>query len=388
MSYSGAEIDELIVKLLNGTIAKDEKNILEKWINSSEANKEIVENFQNKEWVTTELGKMYKFDKEAGWKIIQQALKPKHKVKVIRLPWRKIAVAASLVVCAGIGSYLVVKKNSASQVVKSSEIMNDAEPGRTGAILTLSNGQKIVLDDSKNGQLTNQNNTLVSKTNGGLTYKAGKNAKIVYNTMTTPKSRQYSLQLADGTKVWLNAFSSITFPTVFSSNTRDVKLTGEAYFEVAKNKNKPFRVFVNDIRIKVLGTHFNVNAYGDEDNIKTSLLEGSILINQKNKGVLLKPGQQAQNDKSGGIIIKNNINTDEVMGWKNGVFYFENASLKVVLEQISRWYDVDVVFEKRVDSRKFEGEIERSLNLSQVLKILEKNKVHFKLEGKVLTVMP
>jgi transmembrane sensor len=388
MSYSNSQIDELIIKSLNGTIKEDEKNILEEWINVSDANKKIVENFHNKQWVTTELSKIYKFNKEAGWDTILGALKPKDKIKVIRLPWRKIAVAASLLLSMGIGSYLILKMNPSSQVVETPKIIDDAEPGRPGAILTLSNGKKIVLDHSKNGQLTNQNNTLVSKINGGVVYNAGKDAATVYNTMTTPKSRQYSLQLADGTKVWLNAFSSITFPTVFSSNTRDVRLTGEAYFEVAKDKNKPFRVFVNDIKINVLGTHFNVNAYGDEDNIKTSLLEGSIVINQKDKNVLLKPGQQAQSEKTGKIIVKNDVNLDEVMGWKNGVFYFENASLKVVLDQLSRWYDVDVVFEKGVYNRKFEGEIERSLNLSQVLKILEKNKVHFKLEGKVLTVMP
>ncbi|HJY12522.1 MAG TPA: FecR domain-containing protein [Flavobacterium sp.] len=388
MSYPNSQIEELIIKSLNGTIEQEEKIILEKWLNISDSNKKIFENFQSKQWVKNELAEIYKFDKEAGWSTILNAVEPKNEIKVIRLPWRKIAVAAGLLLCVGIGSFLVLNKHAASQVVESSEITDDVIPGKTGAILTLSNGKKIVLDDSKNGQLTNQNNTLVSKTNGGVVYNAGKDAEIVYNTMTTPKSRQYSLQLADGTKVWLNAFSSITFPTVFSSNTREVKLTGEAYFEVAKDKNKPFKVFVNDIQIKVLGTHFNVNAYGDEDNIKTSLLEGSILINQKNNTVLLRPGQQAQTEKSGAIVVKNDVNPDEILGWKNGFFYFENASLKVVLDQISRWYDVDVVFEKRVDNRKFEGEIERSLNLSQVLKILEKNKVHFKLEGKVLTVMP
>lgn len=388
MSYPNSQIDELIIKSLNGTIGQDEKIILEKWVNSSDRNKKIFENFHSKQWVTSELAEIYKLDKEAGWSTILNALESKDEIKVIRLEWRKIAVAASILLCVGIGSFLALKKSNISPVVKSSGIVEDIAPGKNGAILTLSNGDKIVLDDSKNGQLTNENNTVVSKKNGGIVYDPNTNAKTVYNTMTTPKGRQYSLQLADGTKVWLNAFSSITFPTVFSSKTRDVKLTGEAYFEVAKDKEKPFRVFVNDIKINVLGTHFNVNAYGDEDDTKTSLLEGSILIDQKEKRILLKPGQQAKTVKSGAIAVKNDINPDEVLGWKNGVFYFENASLKIVLDQLSRWYDVDVVFEKGVGDRKFEGEIERSLNLSQVLKILEKNKVHFKLEGKVLTVMP
>ena len=302
--------------------------------------------------------------------------------------WRKIAVAASVVVAIGIASLVFFQKRDQSPVAVVSREKADKEPGKTGAILTLSDGSKIVLDSVGNGVLANQNNTVVSKKNGGLVYKASKNAQLAYNTMTTPRARQYNLELSDGTKVWLNASSSIIFPTSFAANERKVILTGEAYFEVAKDKKRPFKVAVNGIQVNVLGTHFNINAYDDEASVNTTLLEGSVLITDKTKKVLLKPGQQAQKQKSGAITVNDNVNLEEVMGWKNGVFYFENANLQTVLRQLSRWYDVDVVFEKGMPTRTFEGEIQRDLQLSQVLKILEKNKVHFKIDGNILRVMP
>lgn len=302
--------------------------------------------------------------------------------------WRKITVAASVLLVIGLGIHSLFQKDNKHLSRLTSKKIEDKEPGKTGAILTLSNGSKIVLDSVGNGLLANQSNTTVSKKNGGLIYAADNNAQVVYNTMTTPRAHQYHLELSDGTKVWLNASSSITFPTSFAANERKVKITGEVYFEVAKDKKKPFRVLVNDMQVNVLGTHFNVNAYQDEATVNTTLLEGSVLITEKSKKILLKPGQQAQKQKSGVIVINDNVNTDEVIGWKNGLFYFEQANLQTVLRQLSRWYDVDVVYENGVPSRSFEGEIQRDLNLSQVLRILEKNKVHFKIEGKILRVMP
>lgn len=302
--------------------------------------------------------------------------------------WRKFMVAASVVFAVGFGTYFLSQKENKAPKMVAAKKADDKDAGKTGAILTLSNGSKIVLDSVGNGLLVNQSNTTVSKKNGGLVYDANNDAKVVYNTMTTPRARQYHLELSDGTKVWLNASSSITFPTSFAGNERKVAITGEVYFEVAKDKTKPFKVMVNDMTVNVLGTHFNVNAYEDEATVNTTLLEGSVMITEKSKKVFLKPGQQAEKQKSGAFAVNDDVNLDEVMGWKNGLFYFENASLQMVLRQLSRWYDVDVVYEKGVPSRAFEGEIQRDLKLSQVLRILEKNKVHFKIEGKILRVMP
>ncbi|TDE31297.1 MULTISPECIES: FecR family protein [Flavobacterium] len=389
--YQNKVFRELMDQFISGEISPEGKakllGMLDNPKYSEELNVILRENYDSVEIPSIGSEATEKFIKELRVKI-NTSSKIKESSVFGLFNWRKIAVAASILVTVGIGTLVLFQKNGQSSIEVASKDSDDKEPGKTGAILTLSNGSKIVLDSVGNGLLTNQNNTAVSKKNGGVVYTAGSDAQIVYNTMTTPRARQYNLELSDGTKVWLNASSSITFPTAFAANERKVILTGEAYFEVAKDKTRPFRVAVNDMQVNVLGTHFNVNAYNDEDVVNTTLLEGSVLLTEKGKKVLLKPGQQAEKQKSGAIVVKDNVNLEEVMGWKNGVFYFENASIQTVLRQVSRWYDVDVVFEKGVPTRTFEGEIQRNLQLSQVLKILEKNKVRFKIEGKILRVMP
>lgn len=389
--YQNKEFRELMNQFVSGEITPEGKAMLLSMLDnpqySEELNTILRENYDSVEIPSINSEETEKFIKELREKM-NASSKTKESSVLELFNWRKIAVAASILVAIGIGTFVLFQKSDQSPLVVTSNGSSDKEPGKTGAILTLSNGSKIILDSVGNGLLANQNNTVVSKKNGGVVYTAGSGAQIVYNTMTTPRARQYNLELSDGTKVWLNASSSITFPTSFAANERKVILTGEAYFEVAKDKKRPFRVSVNDMQVNVLGTHFNVNAYSDEDVVNTTLLEGSVLLTEKNKKVLLRPGQQAQTEKSGSIIVKDKVNLEAVMGWKNGVFYFENANLQAVLRQVSRWYDVDVVFEKGVPTRTFEGEIQRNLQLSQVLKILEKNKVHFKIDGKILRVMP
>jgi transmembrane sensor len=301
--------------------------------------------------------------------------------------WRRLLVAASVVLVMGIG-YFTYNYSKSAPVLVNNEKNNVIMPGRSGAILTLGDGSEIVLDSVANGVLANQSNTAVTKKDGELVYTEGSDAHSVINKMTTPRGRQFKLELSDGTQVWLNASSSISFPTSFSNDERRVTIIGEAYFEVAKDKSKPFTVTVNDVEVKVLGTHFNINGYSDETEIKTTLIEGSVLVGKKDKKVLLKPGQQAEVKNTGGVKVKDLENFESVLAWKKGMFHFENASLETVLRQLSRWYDVDIVIEKGVVSRNFEGEINRDLELSQVLKILEGNNVHFKIEGKVLRVMP
>jgi transmembrane sensor len=301
--------------------------------------------------------------------------------------WKRLLVAASVVAVLGLGYFKFSQKDNSTPFVVANE-KNIILPGKTGAILTLADGSQIVLDSVANGVVANQSNTAVSKKDGELVYTGENNGKAVTNIMTTPRGRQYKLELSDGTKVWLNASSSITFPTSFATNERKVSIKGEVYFEVAKDKSRPFTVNVRDVEVKVLGTHFNINSYDDENEINTTLLEGSVLVGKKDKKVLLKPGQQAEIKNTGALAVKEIDNFDAVMAWKKGMFYFNNASLETVLRQLSRWYDVDIIFEKGVVSRNFEGEINRDLELSQVLKILEGNNIHFKIEGKILRVMP
>ncbi len=284
----------------------------------------------------------------------------------------------------------------------------DAAPGKQGALLTLADGSTIVLDSAANGTLAQQGSANLIKTDSGkLTYSPSTGAgqgEAVFNTITTLRGRQFQLILPDGSKVWLNAASSLTYPTAFTDNERKVTLTGEAYFEVAPayaagttGKKIPFRVLIpaqqagqGGATIEVLGTHFNVNAYHDETSIRTTLLEGSVkLINASQQSAILLPGQQALipsiSNQSHNIPVQT-ADLEAVVAWKNGVFNFHKADLLAVMRQLSRWYDVEVVYQGPVPGRLFGGEIERNLHLSQVLKILSKMGVQCTIEGKKLIV--
>lgn len=393
LMYQNEDFKELMEQFVSGEISPEGKVMLLSMLDnpdySDELDSILRENYDSVEIPSVSSEATEKFIKELRKKInVTPRVKDSSSPVLNILNWKKFAVAASVLLVIGLGILFLLQKYNEPSIIVTSKETDDKEPGKMGAILTLSNGSKIVLDSVGNGVLANQNNTAVLKKNGGVVYTSGADAQAVYNTMTTPRARQYNLELSDGTKVWLNASSSITFPTSFTASERKVTITGEVYFEVAKDKTRPFRVSVNGMQVNVLGTHFNVNAYEDEATVNTTLLEGSVLITEKSKKILLKPGQQAEKQNSGVIVVNDDVNLDEVMGWKNGVFYFENASLQMVLRQLSRWYDVDVMFDRGVPSRTFEGEIQRNLQLSQVLKILEKNKVHFEIDGKILRVMP
>lgn len=261
---------------------------------------------------------------------------------------------------------------------------NDPAPGTNGAILTLADGTQVVLDSLGNRVIANEQGTQVRLEDGQLMYDPSKvnSGEITFNTMTTPKGKQFQLTLSDGTQVWLNAASSLRYPTLFSGKERQVYVDGEAYFEVAKNAKVPFRVTVtNKLNIEVLGTHFNVQAYTNENSIQTTLLEGSVKVN----GSVLKPGQQAQVDEK--LHIVDNVNTEKVMAWKNGFFNFEGMGVEELMRQISRWYNVEVIYENGIPDKRFVGEVSRNMRLSSLLKILEEVGVRFRVEGRNLIVM-
>lgn len=303
--------------------------------------------------------------------------------------------AAAIIVLFGLSIFFLKSRKSSEQpdVVKHVPLKNDIAPGKEGAILTLSDGSTVTLDSLGNGVIAKQNGSSLSLNNGQLVYNpdGSVNNEVAYNTITTPNGRQFKLLLSDGTRVWLNAASSVRFPAVFNSNVRQVQATGEVYFEVAKNAGKPFRVIINDkTQIEVLGTHFNVNAYTNEATINTTLLEGSVRIFNGDEKIILSPKQQAHIDgqKKSRIKIVKNVNVEKVMAWKNGVFDFQDATLEEVMRQIERWYNVDVVYEKGIPKLEFMGKMGRDLTLSEVLRGLELSKVHFRIEGKKLVVLP
>jgi ferric-dicitrate binding protein FerR (iron transport regulator) len=261
----------------------------------------------------------------------------------------------------------------------------DVLPGNNKATLTLGDGSIVSLDSTGN-QVIQQGNTAIRQNKGALEYHTpGANAGISYNTLTTPRGGQFQVLLPDGTKVWLNAASSIRYPTAFAGNERKVEVTGEAYFEVAANATAPFRVAIgNRAAVEVLGTHFNINAYPEESSVQTTLLEGRVKVN----AALLLPGEQASLDAAGKISIKKEVDVAQVIAWKDGWFQFHLSSLPDVMRQISRWYDVEVIYQGNIPGKSFEGRIQRDLTLTQMLKILEKNQVHFKLTGRKIEVLP
>lgn len=299
--------------------------------------------------------------------------------------------AAVFVVICGVGGYFFFLRQPQQQLANRSNttVENEVAPGTNKALLTLNDGSTVALDSAGN-QLIRQGNTTIRQQNGLLQYKtSGTTAGIAYNTLTTPRGGQFKLVLPDGTKVWLNAASSVRYPTAFTEKERRVKITGEVYFEVAKNAAMPFMVDVNSsTEVEVLGTHFNINAYKDEAAINTTLLEGKVRVNANQQpGIVLKPGQQARLGTNGALQLFKDVDTSQVIAWKDGWFQFHLANLPEVMRQVSRWYDVEVKYQGDITDVIFEGRIQRDLTLAQVLKILEKYHVHFHVEAKTITVL-
>jgi len=312
-----------------------------------------------------------------------------HEAPAFRL-WAKMAVAASLmaILTAGLFFYQAHRSNSQVKLAKTSVYKNDIAPGGLKATLTLANGDKITLDGAKIGALAKQTGIIITKAaDGQLIYTVSdtKSANAsAYNTIETPKGGQYQIRLPDGTQVWLNAASSMKFPVSFSnSKRRRVELNGEAYFEVAHKNNQPFVVKTTRQEVEVLGTHFNISSYPDENITKTTLLEGSVRLNG---GTLLKPGQQGVST-SNGLIVKH-VNADEELDWKNKQFILNDEDLQQVMRRLARWYDVEVVYEGTPADIQFVGVVSNTRNISGVLKLMERTgKVNFKIAGKTVTVL-
>jgi transmembrane sensor len=316
------------------------------------------------------------------------------KTPIRHLPiWRRYIAAAALTgLVALTGILWWAKRNEVSDsTVAVNVYKNDVKPGGNHAILTLANGTHIMLDSAGQGNLVSQGGAqLIKVDSGNLAYKAmdSNHNTISYNTLATPAGGKYQVTLSDGTRVWLNALSSIRFPTTFKGSIRSVDLTGEAYFEVAKDKRKPFHVNANGVDVQVLGTEFNVNAYPDEPSIKTTLVQGSVRLAKANATLLLKPGEEGQTSGTSGLVLDKDVDIDQALAWKNGKFSFEGADIRTIMRQIGRWYNVEVRYQGDPGDYLFDGQIGRDLNLSEVLAGLSKSNVHFKIDGNVLTVLP
>lgn len=332
-----------------------------------------------------------------------------HRVHFLRRNWLRIAAAAVVLLSLGTVLYYTwrkpVQQETAATTIK--PVATDIAPGGNRAKLMLSDGSVVMLDSMANGILAQQGNTNVVKLNNGqlvYTEESKKNGKpfttehspLTYNMLTTPRGGQYQLVLPDGTKVWLNAASSIRYPAAFTGRERRVQITGEAYFEVAAmrlgpgrgaGQKKPFIVEANGTNVAVLGTHFNVNAYTYENSQRVTLLEGAVLVTKDQHWTRIRPGQQAQVRNE--ITVSDHVDLEAVVAWKNGKFNFgEAADIHSVMNQIADWYDVQIVFERNTDKH-ISGTISRNVNLSLLLQMLKATGVvDFKVEGKTIKVIP
>lgn len=416
MNIDKDRIAEIIYHHLQGlTLSEEQQTLLAAWLENA-VNREIFERtleegewreygriMLDKEWTERALAtfEATAFDHPAAFD--HPPVKEWHPrmSPMSRIAGRWLRYAAVLILIAGPGLYLYRYTHNRKTAPASVQavVSNDVAPGTNKAILVLGDGTQISLDSAGNGALASQGRTKIMKTGGGqLVYvpDAAGSAAVLMNTMHVPKGGQYQLTLPDGTKVWLNAASSITYPTAFSGRERSVTISGEAYFEVAKKVNSPFHVKVGDREeVQVLGTSFNVNAYEEETDIRTTLLDGKIRIEQQQRSVVLAPGQQARvrtglpaTASDPAITVIGHADIDKVMAWKNGYFNFEDMPFGEAMRQLARWYDIDVVYENGIPDIPLGGETSRNLKLSDLLKGLAGAGVKYRLEqGRRLIIL-
>ncbi|MDH7463172.1 DUF4974 domain-containing protein [Chitinophagaceae bacterium 26-R-25] len=392
-------IADLLGRFFKGKITPEEKNILADLISISED--EELDRLMEQAWDQFEPAETVGIDQSRQ---MLQAILMKGKdeeagqSKVINIRsrrWWRVGAAAIIIGIIGSGILIFFNHSSSPKDVQNIAVVKPtkpdiAAPNSVNAVLTLANGQQVVLDSVQNGALASQGAASISKLSSDkIAYNStgAENSKIEYNTLTVPRgSRIIHLVLADGTSVFLNAASSITYPTAFSGNERKVEVSGEAYFDVARDPMKSFIVSANGVNTEVLGTQFNVNAYNDDGSIDVTLLQGRVKIANDENSTILAPGQQGQLNKKGKIDLNKDVDTDQVMAWKNGLFNFNNQSVESIMLQISRWYNVRVVYEGKRSEKHFSGIMSRNDNISAVLKIMQLAGIQFKIEGDVITV--
>jgi hypothetical protein len=380
----------LLTKRLQHQLSAGEAAELEEWAKQSDLYRQVEQELSDPQAIVPVLKIWNQWDDAAVARRLQSRFpainfvgstrqsrqRAAHRVHFLKTAWFRYA--AAVIILLGIGGYLWNAQQKDKSLITQTEpvpVKNDILPGSDRAVLTLSSGQQVILDNSAS-ETINDGTLSIENNNGQLIYKQGD--RMAMNTMRTPKGGQYQLALADGTRVWLNAASSITYPTSFSGVSREVMITGEAYFEVTRNAKQPFIVKTPKENVTVLGTSFNVNAYADEPAMKTSLLEGSVRIAK----TVLKPGQAYQEGK----VIPTNVDQD--VAWKNGFFSFEDVSLQQALKQFARWYDVEIVYDDKIPEEQLSGGMDRSLTLQNALKGLEGVIAHFRVEGRTVHVQP
>ncbi len=393
-------ISDLIAKHLNDELNDRERRELEEWVRQSEDHQRFFRQFTDEASLASTL-KEYETSRGIVYNKIKEAVSFNGQtgnkiVSIRRLRLRRFAaVAASLLVLAGAFVLWDLLENNGN-VPGTAAVQNtgDGKPASHGAVLKLADGKEIVLDDAVDGAVAKQGETRITKQGGQLSYAGGQSgSQVLYNTLSTPKGKIYQLLLPDSSKVWLNAASSIRFPTAFAGSERSVEVTGEVYFEVKQDAEMPFHVTVSQrVAIDVLGTSFNVNAYGNEKALRATVLTGSVRVRipeRQESGVVLKPGQQAQLGQlqvAQSITVVHNANINHVMGWKEGYFSLDDLTLEELMREVERWYDVEVIYEKGIPVKAFFGKVNRNLSLPDFMEGLKDWGVRFRLEGRKLII--
>lgn len=394
MTYR-ADIATLIKKHIDNELTVEEQNILNIWLNQSNDNRLVFSELTNVYSLREALQEFYDFS------LTHVGEKP---VAVVRMHpsktnWIKYFLAAAVVIMAVCLVWLFAIKNRNGKLVAGTDtaikkITSDIPPGSNKAVLTLANGSTIELDNAHNGIIAEQGKTVINKKNGELVYSEGKvkakNDIISWNTITTPRGGQYVLSLPDGSRVWLNAASSLKFPVTFSGNKRVVELKGEAYFDVVHNESMPFEVQLsNGTKVEVLGTKFNIMAYNEEAELRTTLVLGKVkMVNGQKQEIELEPGNQAQLAGNGKLTIQKDADVATAVAWKEGLFKFSHTDIRAVMRSLARWYDVQIVYDRNLPEKYFSGEISRRLNAVEVLSVIEFAGVHFRIDGRKISVLP
>ncbi|TCC97909.1 FecR family protein [Pedobacter hiemivivus] len=373
---------ELIIKFLKNELSDKEKAEFELWLKASPENNSLVESFRNTEHVQQEVNYLDAADVNKGWEEVSKQIS---QTPIKRLAWTKImrySTAAILIISVGIGVYIYnaqLKSKGINEIARVHDIM----PGSKKAVLELADGSVVDLSDANLRLAAEDSNAAIGVKNGVLAFSAKRKTGNGYNVLRTPKAGEYKMILSDGTQVWLNAASSLRFPTNFNNHERRVELTGEAYFEVAHNKALPFIVSFNKTEVEVLGTHFNISSY--QTYSKTTLIEGAIKVSEGTNQRLIKPGEQAFTYD--GHLTVHAVDTYKSIAWKEGVFYFKDDRIKDILDQVSRWYDVDIVYNGEPNRKRYSGTIRRQATLSQVLEMLKTvSNTEYNLKDKTVTV--
>lgn len=391
---TNSRIEYLIQRYLNDTLLPSEQEELTELLASKE-NETIAREFFSKAWEKSKSLDPV-FSPRKSKEILQNIVNNAKAEEAVHLNSRgnrtgspllkRIAVAATLLIGFGLGiNYYISYHNShnteTNGIAQKIKQPQDISPGGNRAVLTLADNTQINLDEIKNGSLARVGNIIVKKTQDGQIIYEVANDIIDnntadhkdggFNSISTPRGGQYKVILADGSKVWLNSASTLKFPTKFSAAERLVELSGEGYFEVAKDRERRFRVKSASAEVEVLGTHFNVSAYPDEAITRTTLLEGSVKVSDHNKSLLIKPGQQARITKGAPGIALSEVDTDEAVAWKDGYFVFSDTDIHTIMRHLSRWYDVDVEFKDPDIHETFAGRVSKDKNISEVLKVFE-----------------